>query len=420
MARSRDFEGEIKKVQAGLKAAGVEERKSLADPETPGLQIRITARSAVWVFRYRSGGVQRRLKLGTWTADGGMTIAKARKRAGTERLKVEAGTDPAIEKRELALKAARAQKDSTETLVEEYLERHAKKFKRSWRADSLILHNEVLKHWRGRAVSSITRRDCRELVQRIADRPAPTYAQRVQAILSRVFRFAVMADIIDSNPARDLPRFANPPVQEEPYDAEALRQFWQNTDRLAVPLRQAYRLLALTGCRFGEVRDMRWADVEGEWWTLTGDQTKNARDFRVYLVKTATTALAEIIRVEGDVHVFERHRAHRLWVAANKVVFAGLPARDKPVHCLRRTFATGLAQLGIAPHVIEKALNHVTGGNPATRRYQRYQFDAETQAAWQAWERKLLGIVTEQERTDNVAAFVKMPAGRAGRRSTRG
>ena len=64
----------------------------------------------------------------------------------------------------------------------------------------------------------------------------------------------------------------------------------------------------------------------------------------------------------------------------------------------------------IAPHVIEKCLNHVTGGNPATRRYQRYQFDVETMAAWSAWERHLLVLVGEKQ-ADNVVTFAKPPAG---------
>lgn len=76
------------------------------------------------MFRYRAGGVQRRLKLGLWTAtDGGMTVAVARKKANQTRRKVEEGVDPAIEKREAKLKTERAQRDSVEKLVEDYVER---------------------------------------------------------------------------------------------------------------------------------------------------------------------------------------------------------------------------------------------------------------------------------------------------------
>jgi Phage integrase family len=34
---------------------------------------------------------------------------------------------------------------------------------------------------------------------------------------------------------------------------------------------------------------------------------------------------------------------------------------DWTLHDLRRTFATRLAEMGVAPHVIERMLNHITG-----------------------------------------------------------
>ena len=38
------------------------------------------------------------------------------------------------------------------------------------------------------------------------------------------------------------------------------------------------------------------------------------------------------------------------------------------VHDLRRTAATGMAEIGIAPHIIEAALNHVSGAGAGVRR----------------------------------------------------
>ena len=67
---------------------------------------------------------------------------------------------------------------------------------------------------------------------------------------------------------------------------------------------------------------------------------------------------------------------------------------DWTLHDLRRTFATNLAQLGVAPHVIERLLNHVTGtisGVAAICNRAKY-FD-EMALAVQQWESRLVEIL---------------------------
>jgi integrase len=63
-------------------------------------------------------------------------------------------------------------------------------------------------------------------------------------------------------------------------------------------------------------------------------------------------------------------------------------------HDLRRTAASGMAGLGIAPHVVEAVLNHKSGtikGVAAV--YNRYSYADEKKAALEAWARKLDAIV---------------------------
>jgi integrase len=56
------------------------------------------------------------------------------------------------------------------------------------------------------------------------------------------------------------------------------------------------------------------------------------------------------------------------------------------IHDLRRTVATGLAQLGVAPHVIERVLNHISGtfGGVAGV-YNRFHYQDEMRAALELW-----------------------------------
>ena len=80
------------------------------------------------------------------------------------------------------------------------------------------------------------------------------------------------------------------------------------------------------------------------------------------------------------------------------------------LHDLRRTCASGMASLKIAPHVIEAVLNHKSGTIKGVARvYNRYDYAAEKRAALDAWARRLDAIVTGAE-ASNVVDFAKARA----------
>lgn len=65
------------------------------------------------------------------------------------------------------------------------------------------------------------------------------------------------------------------------------------------------------------------------------------------------------------------------------------------MHDLRRTVASGMAGLGIAPHVIEAVLNHKNGTiRGVAAIYNRYSYSSEKRAALDAWARKLDAFVS--------------------------
>jgi hypothetical protein len=252
------------------------DRYIVRDAKVSGLELRIHPDGTkTWSLRYRVLGQQRRLKLGVYDR---MTLAKARTAANVELRKVDAGTDPQGERQAAKRAIERAKKDTIAALSESYIERHAKPHKKSWRDDQSMLRNEVLPAWKSRAVSSITRRDCRELIQKIADRPAPVYANRILSLLSRLFRFAVEEEVIQSSPAVHLPKpgaeaSSRTDRDTKAYAADEVRTIWAATERLSAPLRAIYRLGLLTGQRPGEITGMQWSELDGAWWTIPGART---------------------------------------------------------------------------------------------------------------------------------------------------
>ena len=75
----------------------------------------------------------------------------------------------------------------------------------------------------------------------------------------------------------------------------------------------------------------------------------------------------------------------------------GEPLPHWTFHDLRRTCATGLARLGVALPVVERALNHTSGSFAGiVSVYQKHGFDAEKRHALDAWGGHVERLTSEQ------------------------
>ena len=110
---------------------------------------------------------------------------------------------------------------------------------------------------------------------------------------------------------------------------------------------------------------MQWSELDAEQgtWTISGARTKNKRPHTLPLPPMAWQIIREVHpRLDVD-HLFGRgahgYNGWAVSAAAMKKRMRALPAWT--VHDLRRSVATGMADLGILPHVIEQVLNHQSG-----------------------------------------------------------
>jgi integrase len=160
-------------------------------------------------------------------------------------------------------------------------------------------------------------------------------------------------------------------------------------------------LLVLTGQRRGEIGALKWEyiDKEARTITLPPTLTKNRRQ-HTFPYGHAVADILEGIPEQSD-FLFPASREHvrgkptsvfNGWPKAKAQLDAKL-AHVEPwtLHDLRRTFSSGLAALGIAQVVVEKLLNHVSGGtlSPIAQIYNRHSYMNEMRAAIAAWEVKL-------------------------------
>jgi Arm DNA-binding domain len=149
-------------------------REEYPDARAPGLRHTVQPSDArSWEFRYRFAGKSKKVTFGGYPALG---LGAARGRAAKATASIADGIDPAGLKRAAKAAAKAASKpelDEIERVVGLFIARYARPKNRSWQESERLLKAEVVSQWRGRALSSIRRRDVVALLDRIVDRGSP-------------------------------------------------------------------------------------------------------------------------------------------------------------------------------------------------------------------------------------------------------
>lgn len=163
-----------------------------------------------------------------------------------------------------------------------------------------------------------------------------------------------------------------------PDELLAIRRFAEDTNCL--PL----QFIMLTLCRRKEGLDLRKEEVNlnlGEV-HLPGVRTKNSRPHTIILPKRLKAKMQLWEQPKGD--LFFGHTTP-YWLIKKVRQYTGI--KDFTLHNLRRSGATHMAALGVAPHVIELALNHQPRAiSGVAGVYNRYSYRAEIEEALQAYE----------------------------------
>jgi integrase len=201
-----------------------------------------------------------------------------------------------------------------------------------------------------------------------------------------------------------------PPVAERSRDRvltdDEIVAFWRAAEAIGEPFGPLYRLLLLTGQRLREAAGMRDAEISGDVWTIPAARAKNSEAHAVPLSTAAQGVLAGVRRIKGAGYVFTTNGSSAVsgFAKAKARLDKAMGEGVEPfvIHDLRRTAASGMARLGIPPHVVEAVLNHRTGTvSGVARVYNRFTYEAEKRAALESWGRYVLELVGERQ-ADNV------------------
>ncbi|HLY44329.1 MAG TPA: tyrosine-type recombinase/integrase [Stellaceae bacterium] len=350
-----------------------------------GFGVRITAAGAKsFIVNYTVAGRERRLTIGAYPA---WSVAAARDEAKRLRREIDRGVDP--------LGAREAERDAATIgdLCDRYLAEHAVK-KRTAADDESMIRRIIRPELGSRKVASITFADVDRLHRRVSEARGPYGANRLLALLSKMFSLAIRWEMRTDNPAKGVER--NPEERRYRYlTGDELRRL---TEALAAHANQAaanaVRLLLLTGARRGEVLGAAWDqfDLEAGIWTKPSSHTKQKREHRVPLSAPARQLLAEIKaaaehranekRREPSPYVFPARAPGDGPMTEIKKSWAALCAaadlRGVRIHDLRHTYASVLASAGLSLPVIGALLGHT---QPLTTARYAHLFDDPLRAA---------------------------------------
>jgi integrase len=399
-------------------------RREVPDGHTRGLFFVLQPSGAgSWAFRYRFAGKPKKLTIGPYPA---IDLPAARKLASEAVQVVARGEDPAAAK-QAAKQAARVEaapvRDLVQTVVDTFIDRYAKKQTRenSWRETERILKREVVGAWEGKRLSQIGRADVHDLLDKIVDRGAPIVANRTLAAFRRMCGWAVERGLIETSLCDNVRAPAAENSRDRVLTDSEIKAAWEAFEAIGWPFGPLAQLLLLTGARRDEVADARWPeiDLDKKIWTIAKERAKNGVAHEIPLSDAAVAILKSLPRIRdgrksdlvftttGKTSVSGFSRAKEQFDAVILDAFrAAAVVRDDDLeqvrapahwtfHDLRRTAASGMAGLGIAPHVVEAVLNHKSGtikGVAAV--YNRYSYADEKRAALETWARKLDAIVS--------------------------
>lgn len=387
------------------KAAEASAPGLLWDREVAGFGLRTTKGGArTWIFKYRSlGGAQHWHRIGAFPA---MTAEDARKIARGLRTTLDKGGDPAKE-REAEREAARAARAAAvDVLAESYAK--ALPGRPSLRGSGAISDEHATAevaavkraiarmNLAGRPVSEITTTDLLGLLHREAARPATARLHFLG--FSRFLDWCCETGHLAVNPCHAIPRAKRPkppPARRRVVALADLARLWHAAPTLPTPLGDLARLLIAAPVRRGEAARLAWQDVDlkAGAWTLPGAITKNGDPHRIALPPLVLGILQARHKAMGFPTAglaFPSPRAEKEvtgWTQIKDELGEAIGFRAWTWHDFRRSFASIMAERGVAEPVADAVLNHRQSGTRGgvLGVYQHAQRRPEQDAAMRAW-----------------------------------
>jgi integrase len=409
MAKKRLTDRTIK----ALKPAQIGNRYEVMDADVRGLGVRVTEkghRTFILVARYPGSKNPTRRALGEYPT---LTLEAARKKARRWHEQISQGFDPKEEEERLRLVEVRKRADTFDVVAEEFIRRAvvgsdpSRPKQRRGHIVARELRREFSERWKGRAITSITRRDVIEVINQVVDRGALYQAHNLLGHLRVMFNWAIEVSAygLEVSPCdRILPRrlIGKKAHRTRVLTNAELRAFWLASERMGYPFGPLLQMLALTGQRKSEVANARWCefDFKERLWTIPPERMKGDHPHVVPLVNAAVALLEGLPRFHEGEYLFStkfgvtpvagfasaKKRLDQL--VAEEL---GVPPPAFKLHDIRRTVRTGLSALPVPDLVRELVIAHARPG--LHKVYDQFAYVEEKRRALELWASRLRDVV---------------------------
>ncbi len=352
-------------------------------------------------FDYTFAGKRKTLALGAYPD---VSLANARKRRdlAREMLAADPPVDPGAVRQVEKLRQHQLAAESFEAVAREWFERHLANKAASHKEKVIArLERDVFPHLGRRPVAEIKAPDVLAVARRVEARGSLDTAHRVVQNVGQVLRYAIATGRAEADPTTAL-RGALPPVRHTHYAAPTddpavvgsiLRMFDALTGQPQVMA--AVRLLPLLVCRPGELRVMRWQDLDLEGAAWSYRVTKTGIDHVIPLSRQALSILRDLQPVTEHLRggwVFPGGRSPLKPISDAAINAAmrrlGIDTQTELTghgwRALLRTF--GHERLGMKPEVIETHIAHkAPDASGLGNAYARMRFIDERRTMMQRW-----------------------------------
>ena len=411
-------------------------RAEYLDPPMPGhgtfgVRVNKTCKSFIWVYSFH--GRTRRLTLGQYPD---LSLAEARAEAAQAAELHKQGVDPG-QKKLVELVEYRTSPTFEEAVVS-YLE-WAEKNKKSWREDERMLRTEFVPHLGRAKIGDIRRKQVVALLDDKA-KTAPVQANRLLAVIRKMFNFCVEREILDATPLVKMKNVAKEKTRERSLNRHELVWFLLRLTEPAITQNTRFALLLslMLAQRSGRIVQMRWIDIDLEdaIWDRSGQFEKNNNPIAIPLSEDVLSILKYLRERQVQKVVAndpERWAKSQVLPSPGQYVFPGRwltkpqtqpslnramrrfydtyvkdkdrveeesllrIAEDYPrptVHDLRRSATTHMSRQGLGKDVRSRILNHKDLSVDAI--YDRYAYFDEKAVALGEWHGFLKGLLRRE------------------------
>jgi integrase len=371
------------------------------DEQVTGLSLRSFKSGKTWSFAFTlPDGRRTQFRLGSYPS---VSLAMARTLGIEARGYVEAGRDPRT-----AFGAARAASSITVAMqIDSYLADPEKAKLRSLAAIRRRLYRNVVPVIGTVGLGALHRRDIQRALDLILRRGCSPEARRVFEDMRAVVRWSLARGDIEADVMAAMVKPVGSSPRTRVLTAEEIVTLW-NSLPTALPndtaTQNVIRLCLVTGQRIGEVAgiEVHELDFATNTWTLPARRSKNKHAHIVPLTDLALDIIGAALADAGPNARFlfpdadggsvsPKNFGKRLIRARNRFGVASFSPHD-----LRRTALTGMAGLGVLPHVISWVANHRSGTHAGVTAnvYIKHTYDGEKRTALDLWSDRVRALVS--------------------------